>query len=380
MQASNIPSKVPLPFANSGTKNVIPTASQIGITPGAASLTDGFPPLTMTPIVAGGVPPAGADFNGIFNLITAIQQWQSAGGNFTYDPTFSSAVGGYPKGAVITNATYSGAWLSTADNNTTNPDTGGAGWVAAFMSGTVGQVRNLAMSVTTASATATLTADEIVVGSALAGQKYVLGSFIKTINLATTGAGGMDTGSAPTSGFVALYAIYNPTSGAAALLATNAATKQPNVYGGANMPAGYTASALLTVVPTNASSQFPVLLVRDRRITLQQATILSGSGIFVSTISYSAISTTTMPLNAVSIRGSVALTVNGSASVTVGVASNTTGIGLLTCGINNNAAAGGVSTPFEIQLGGPQSLAWYGQGNSVTVTTTYTISLSSYEI
>lgn len=76
MQASNIPSKVPLPFANSGTKNAIPTASQIGVTPGAASLTDGFPPLTMTPLASGGVPPAGADFNGILNLITAIQQWQ----------------------------------------------------------------------------------------------------------------------------------------------------------------------------------------------------------------------------------------------------------------------------------------------------------------
>jgi hypothetical protein len=79
----------------------------------------------------------------------------------------------------------------------------------------------------------------------------------KTVNLATTGAGGMDSGAAPNNGFVAIYAIYNPTTGASALLARNAtAAAQPTVYGGANMPAGYTASALISVWPTNASGQF----------------------------------------------------------------------------------------------------------------------------
>ncbi|MDE3023124.1 MAG: hypothetical protein KGI54_14960, partial [Pseudomonadota bacterium] len=115
MQASQIPTKVPLPFANSGTKNTIPTASQIGITAGAASLTDGFPPLTFTPLAAGGVPPSGADFNGILNLITANTQWQNAGGFYPYDSAFSTAIGGYPKGAVLRNLTDDGFWLCTAD-------------------------------------------------------------------------------------------------------------------------------------------------------------------------------------------------------------------------------------------------------------------------
>lgn len=132
MLASQIPSKVPLPFANSGTKNAIPTASQIGITAGAASLTDGFPPLTFTPLNAGGVPPAGADFNGIFNLITSVQQWQSAGGIFKYDPTFSTAIGGYPKGAILMSTSNDTEWLNTSDNNTTDPDNAGtaANWVS----------------------------------------------------------------------------------------------------------------------------------------------------------------------------------------------------------------------------------------------------------
>jgi len=136
------------------------------------------------------------------------------------------------------------------------------------VSGVVGQSRNLSMSVAAASATATLTADEIIVETALGGLRYCLPSFNKTINLATTGAGGMDTGSAPASGFVAIYAIYNATSGASALLATNAtAAKVSEVYSGANMPSGYTASALLSLWQTNASGQFQIGYQSDRKIT-----------------------------------------------------------------------------------------------------------------
>jgi hypothetical protein len=129
MQASNIPAKLTIPFANAGTKNTIPTASQIGVTNGAASLTDGFPPLTMTPLSAGGVPPFGQDMNGILYMMSAWEQWQAAGGPVFYDSAFSTAIGGYPKGAVLANASGVGIWVSTVDSNTSNPDTGGAGWI-----------------------------------------------------------------------------------------------------------------------------------------------------------------------------------------------------------------------------------------------------------
>ncbi|WP_156525717.1 hypothetical protein [Achromobacter ruhlandii] len=129
MQASNSPRKSGVPFANSGTKNTIPVASQIGVTPGAASFTDGFPPLTMTPLAAGGVPPYGADFNGILNFLSDATRWAQAGGGYTYDAAFSAAIGGYPNGAILARADRTGFWQSTVDNNTTNPDAGGAGWV-----------------------------------------------------------------------------------------------------------------------------------------------------------------------------------------------------------------------------------------------------------
>ena len=151
MLASQIPARIPLPFANSGTKNTIPTASQIGIVAGAASFTDGFPPLTFTPLASGGVPPAGADFNGILNAITAFQQWQGAGGAFTYNSAFSTTIGGYPKGATLLSTSGDITWLSIADSNTTDPDSVSAvNWVSldAYGIGAVSGLTNANVTLT----------------------------------------------------------------------------------------------------------------------------------------------------------------------------------------------------------------------------------------
>ncbi|CAB3907644.1 hypothetical protein LMG26842_05695 [Achromobacter dolens] len=132
MQASNAPTKIQVPFANSGAKNTIPIPSQVSVTPGLASFTTGFPPATMTPLVAGGVPPYGQDMNGILYAITTIQQWQSAGGSFKYDAAWSAANSGYPAGAVLVKSDSTGFWFNNVDGNTADPDAGGAGWVPAF--------------------------------------------------------------------------------------------------------------------------------------------------------------------------------------------------------------------------------------------------------
>lgn len=140
----------------------------------------------------------------------------------------------------------------------------------------VSSARNAIMNVTAASATATFNADEVIVKSTLGGNTKTLNTFSKVINLATTGAGGMDTGAAPVSGYVALYAIYNPTTATSALLGVNAsAAAAPEVYGGVNMPAAYTYSALLTVVPTNGSSQFLPVYVFNRDVWIINLTTLS---------------------------------------------------------------------------------------------------------
>ncbi|MDE1906081.1 MAG: hypothetical protein KGH75_06470 [Rhodospirillales bacterium] len=130
MLQSSAPTKIALPWANSGTKNSIPETTAGVTTPGLASFDVGFPPLTFTPLNAGGVPPSGADFNGIFNYLSAIARWSNAGGTYVYDGTFAADtnVNGYPKGAILLKSGGSGYWINQTDGNTTNPDTGGAGW------------------------------------------------------------------------------------------------------------------------------------------------------------------------------------------------------------------------------------------------------------
>lgn len=155
MQLVNAPSKLVLPFASAGAKNTIPVASQIGITAGAASLTDGFPPLTRTPLAGGGVPPSGLDMNGILYELSAILRWTNAGGGYPFDGTFAadSNVGGYPKGARVMRSDGLGYWFNTADNNTTDPEGAGAvaaGWVPDYTSGTA--------AITMTSSNVTLTA------------------------------------------------------------------------------------------------------------------------------------------------------------------------------------------------------------------------------
>jgi hypothetical protein len=140
MQQSDEPLKIVLPFAQGGARRPIPTDSQIGIQEAAASLVDGFPPITRTPATAGGKGPWGLDMNGILYEITGVTRWANAGAGFKYDSVFSSDpnVNGYPKGARILRDDGFGYWLNTVDNNSTDPASAGAaaaGWVPEFTNG-----------------------------------------------------------------------------------------------------------------------------------------------------------------------------------------------------------------------------------------------------
>ncbi|AOK05822.1 phage tail protein [Burkholderia latens] len=232
------------------------------------------------------------------------------------------------------------------------------------------------MSVTSASATATLTADEIVVGTALGGQKYVLGAFSKTINLATTGAGGMDTGSAPTSGYVALYAIYNPTTGVSALLATNAtAAAQPTVYGGANMPSGYTASALVSVWPTNGSGQFVHGQQADRQIVFDPVTVLSANSGPTSLTSLSVSSA--VPKNAKSINGNIGYASTTAAQLALNLSPWSSSVTHQSQGYQASGSNGFNSSFNDLLIVTAQTIYYSIQVNAGTPT--FNVSVSGYK-
>ena len=137
MQATGAPQKLPFAWArNAPPGDILPTSltSLIGIIDGRASLPDGFVPLNLKPVSAGGVPPYGGDHNGILNWLSLIAQWFQAGGAMPFDAAFSASIGGYPRGARVLSARggFPVIWQSLVDNNTTNPDTAALGnaWVA----------------------------------------------------------------------------------------------------------------------------------------------------------------------------------------------------------------------------------------------------------
>jgi len=129
MQQSNAPAKIPTAFAASGTKRA-PAATSGGIsTPEQPSWDVGWPIITETDPLLGGIPPGRQDFNGLGYALSGPAQWAQAGGGYAYDSAFSASIGGYPKGAKLLTADGLGTWQSIVDNNTTNPDAGGTGWV-----------------------------------------------------------------------------------------------------------------------------------------------------------------------------------------------------------------------------------------------------------
>ncbi|EPV8456209.1 hypothetical protein ACWASV_001866 [Serratia marcescens] len=131
MKLTDKPRQIAVPFA-SGTadKNTIPNnATQETKEKGNAAYDSGFPPLTMTAIAAGGIPPHGKDFNGLLNDITAAIRFSQAGGQYTFDSAFASGIGGYPRGAMVLSSDGSKIWWNTVDSNTSDPDgTSAAGW------------------------------------------------------------------------------------------------------------------------------------------------------------------------------------------------------------------------------------------------------------
>lgn len=133
MNSSGIPSRTSTIFAASGEYNSIAeTSTTTTLADGTVTMDVGYPPLTMTPISSGGIPPQGEDTNGIFNRIFTKLQWTDAGGGYPFSSSFASSVGGYPSGAEIPSSDGYAKWLNLTDANTTSPESSSGsstGWV-----------------------------------------------------------------------------------------------------------------------------------------------------------------------------------------------------------------------------------------------------------
>ncbi|MBX9498177.1 tail fiber protein [Yersinia enterocolitica] len=248
------------------------------------------------------------------------------------------------------------------------------------LTGIIGTSRNAKMSIPSASVAATFNADELIVQTGWGGRQYKLSSFSRSINLATTGSGGMDTGTAPATGYVALYAIYNPTSGATALLAVNATSAPaPEVYGGANMPAGYTASALVSVWGTS-SGQFVVGHQMGRHVGIISDQLYSTAG---SVLGYSGISlAAAVPPNGKKANMQiVASQTTPNSVIQLYLASTAEGVGAIYVNASANSSSATTTSTncgyAELNIIGVQTL-YFKMANAVAAT--YTFICGGYEI
>ena len=111
------------PFAKSGTKNDIPQSSSEST--GNAGYDKGFPDVTMINVAAGGKPPFGQDFNGIFYDLSSIVQFLQSGQFFTFNQDFANSIDGYGVGAIVSdNANSSVFWINNSASNKQFP----TGW------------------------------------------------------------------------------------------------------------------------------------------------------------------------------------------------------------------------------------------------------------
>lgn len=159
------PYMVKIPFCNTGNKNAIQLTQQAGQDPEDATYQEGFPPVTMLNEDAGGLPPKGLDFNGIFYELSSPIAHYCRGDRIQFDATYAAAIGGYAKGWVVASNDYQKDYISLVDNNLADPNGtnttwavyAGQGSVPVATSTTTGTVK-LVNSLSSAATDAALTA------------------------------------------------------------------------------------------------------------------------------------------------------------------------------------------------------------------------------
>jgi hypothetical protein len=268
MQSSNIPAKFAAVFAAAAATGYIRIIPATSGDPTVASLALGFPPNTSVPVGAGGTPPNIADFNGILNPLSAWSQWLSAGGAFPpYDATFSAQVGGYPRGAVLAAAVTGNYWLSTVENNLTNPDTGGAGWLGATLFG--GGQRGYLWGLTLSNDVSTPnTVYDISLGEARADDNsanLTAAAFTKSTAAWTagSGSGSLDTGSLTNNTAYHIFIIRRPDTGIVDYLMSLSATAP-------TMPTNYTQKRRIGSLRTASAVDLTAIYPRQHPRTMRR--------------------------------------------------------------------------------------------------------------
>lgn len=188
----------------------------------------------------------------------------------------------------------------------------------------VGYASNVLCINFVAGSSLTFTGDQIIVSTALNGLSYSLSGFNQTLSKATAGIGGLDTGTVAANSWYAIYAAYNPTTQTQGIfyqLEPLTGRGASLVYSGANLPAGYTATALIGVWRTDASANFMVASIIDGDFSFVATTAVSGAGTVAAPQLISL--TTQVPRCAKTARGILSITVSSAGFATFQLFSQT---------------------------------------------------------
>ncbi|MEY0837337.1 hypothetical protein AB7238_14010 [Providencia alcalifaciens] len=127
----NNPKLIVVPFAADGQKDDIPVTREPSMPTQKATWDLGFPPATMLPESAGGLPPRGLDFNGIFNQISEMLVHFAKGGRIKFSESYAEEIGGYQKGAILQSDDETKDYQSLIDENKVNFNTATAAQINA---------------------------------------------------------------------------------------------------------------------------------------------------------------------------------------------------------------------------------------------------------
>lgn len=242
---------------------------------------------------------------------------------------------------------------------------------------------NISCSLVTAGTSITCTNDAFVVCSALTSANCAeIGSLNQAFAGNTTGVNGMDTGSLPSSGWVAIYEIFNPATQSVGLLGFNCSSSCPTLYAGAHMPSGYTMNALLTVLPTNGTPAIVPGYVRGKLFQYQTPSApLNGSSTNEGSLTLLSLSGA-VPPNAILCSGHVKVVTGagyGGGGWLVDLASDTTAV---VYQVGQFVAASSVVTgvaPYS-NLALPTSQTMYYATTTISANALVSITVANYTI
>lgn len=217
MKLSDVPKKMPVPFAINGTREDLLATAASG--DNTASYNNGFPDVTMLDESAGGIPPKGQDFNQILFEVGGTSRWSNAGGAYLYDADFSTAIGGYPNGAVVLGSDNVTRYQSIIDDNTNNPNSTTTGWLNISAGSRRGAIKVFTSSGSYTPTTGTKFVEYIVTGGGGGGHGASASASDQSFSGGGGGAGGTAMGYFTLTG-ASSYAVVVGTGGAGSSITT----------------------------------------------------------------------------------------------------------------------------------------------------------------